>query len=131
MNELLKSHFLRLYSMVIADGIVEAKELEALYRIGRENYNLPAEEINRVIVESGTSFVAPENVEDRISILFQMAEIAWADGEVDKTERHLLTRYAIRLGFQSDNAEEIADYMLEQVKSGKKEKEVINEITNK
>ena len=74
MDEILKSRFLSLYCMVMADGVVEAKELETLYRIGRENYHLTAEEINKNVVSAGTSFVAPDKMEDRLSILYEMAE---------------------------------------------------------
>jgi len=116
--------------MVIADGVVEAKELETLYRIGRENYHLTSEEINKNVVTAGTSFVAPEKMEDRISILYEMAEIAWADGIIDDTEKSLLAKYALRLGFQEENADDIAEYMLHQVKEGVTLAEVINQILN-
>ena len=130
MEELLKSRFLSLYCMVMADGIVEAKELETLYRIGRENYHLTPEEINETVLTAGTSFVAPSRMEDRISILYEMAEIAWADGEIDKTEHSLLSRYAVRLGFKEENADGIADYMLQQVKDGVSLDDVVEQITN-
>ena len=116
--------------MVIADGIVEAKELEALYRIGRETYKLSPEEINSYVVSAGSSFVAPDKMEDRISILYEMAEIAWADGVIDKTERDLLSRYAIRLGFLEENANDIAEFMFQQVKDGISKEDVINSIIN-
>lgn len=130
MEELLKARFLSLYCMVMADGIVEAKELETLYRIGLENYHLTAEEINKYIVSAGTSFIAPERMEDRIGILYEMAEIAWADGEVDDTERSLLARYVVRLGFMEEYAEGIADFMLQQVKEKVPQVEVVKQIVN-
>ena len=130
MDEILKSRFLSLYCMVMADGVVEAKELETLYRIGRENYHLTAEEINKNVVSAGTSFVAPDKMEDRLSILYEMAEIAWADGAIDETEKSLLARYAIRLGFKEENAEGISEFMLQQVKDGITQNDVINQIMN-
>ena len=130
MEEILKSRFLGLYCMVMADGIVEAKELETLYRIGRENYQLTPEEINKTFVSAGTSFVAPSKKEDRISILYEMAEIAWADGEIDETEKSLLARYAVRFGFKEENAMGIAEFMLQQVKDGVKQEDVIKQIIN-
>ena len=47
-----KSRFIALYCMVLADGIIDARELEVLYRIGRDTYGIPAEEINNAIRES-------------------------------------------------------------------------------
>lgn len=116
--------------MVMADGVVEAKELETLYRIGRENYHLSPEEIDQTVVSAGTSFVVTDKIEDRISILYQMAEIAWADGEIDDTEKSLLVRYAVRLGFKEENAEDIANFMLKQVKEGISQEQVITMIKN-
>ena len=130
MEEIMKSRFLSLYCMVMADGVVEAKELETLYRIGRESYHLTPEEINQCVVSAGTSFVAPDRLEDRISILYEMAEIAWADGQIDDTEKSLLARYAIRLGFKEENANNIADFMLEQVNNGISQNDVIKRIVN-
>ena len=130
MEELLKSRFLSLYCMVMADGVVEAKELEILYRIGRENYHLTPEEINKNVISAGTSFVAPEKIDDCISILYEMAEIAWADGEIDVAEKSLLSRYAVRLGFKEENADDIADFMLQQVHEGVSKTDVIKQIMN-
>lgn len=130
MEEILKSRFLSLYCMVMADGVVEAKELETLYRIGRENYHLTSEEINKNVVSAGTSYVVPSKIEDRISILYEMAEIAWSDGEIDETEKSLLSKYAVRFGFKEENAEGIAEFMLQQVKDGVPQTEVVNQILN-
>ena len=116
--------------MVMADGVVEAKELEILYRIGRENYHLTPEEINKYVISAGTSFVAPEKIDDCISILYEMAEIAWADGEIDVAEKSLLSRYAVRLGFKEENADDIADFMLQQVYKGVSKTDVIKQIMN-
>lgn len=116
--------------MVIADGVVEAKELEALYRIGLETYKLTPDEINKYVVSAGSSFIMPDKMEDRVSILYEMAEIAWADGVIDKTEKDLLSRYAIRLGFKDENADDIAEFMLQQVKAGISKDDVINSILN-
>ena len=126
----LKARFLSLYCMVMADGIVEAKELETLYRIGLENYHLTADEINKFVVTAGNSFVAPDRLEDKIGVLYEMAEIAWADGQIDDTEKSLLARYAVRLGFQEETAGEICEYMIQQVKDGHSRNEVVNEIAN-
>ena len=73
--------------MVISDGIVESKELEVLYRIGQENYQLSPEDITRYISSVGTSYTAKDDVETQITILYEMAEIAWADGVIDEAEK--------------------------------------------
>ncbi|MCD8208363.1 MAG: hypothetical protein LUD72_10535 [Bacteroidales bacterium] len=127
-ENLRKSQFLGLYSMVMADGIVQAKELETLYRIGKECYGLSEERINEYVLSSGTSFIAPRDFAESVEFLYHIAEIAWADGELDDTEKSLLSRYAIRLGFQEESAEEIAEWMLEQVHTGNSLDKVLKEI---
>lgn len=129
MTDLLKSRFLSLYCMVMADGIVAAKELETLYRIGRESYQLSPLEINEAVVSAGSSYVVPESVEDKISILYEMSEIAWSDGEIDVTEKNLLKKYAVRLGFKEENASSIADYMLKAVEEEVSINSIISELT--
>lgn len=47
--------------MILADGVVDSRELETVYRIGRENYGLSAEEIMSTVRDSGTSFILPDN----------------------------------------------------------------------
>ena len=59
-----------------------------------------------------------------------MSEIAWADGKIDKTEKSLLASYAVRFGFKEENANDIADYLLQQVKNGMSKEDVINTIIN-
>lgn len=124
----MKSRFLSLFCMVVADGVVEARELETFYRIGREHYGLTPEEIAPAVVSLGSSFVMPTRMEERVSLLYQMAQIAWADGEIDDTERDMLVRYAVRLEFLPENAEAIASFMLDKVKQGVSEADVIAEI---
>ena len=77
----LRLHFLNLYCMVVADGIVDPKELETIYRIGRESYGLSEEEINKAVVGAGTTYVIPDSPEERMRILYEMAIIAWAEGK--------------------------------------------------
>lgn len=129
-NSLLKSRFLSLYCMVMADGIVEARELEVLYRIGRENYNISPEEINKMIVSAGPSFTVSTKMEERISILYEMSEIAWADGVIDESEVALLARYAVKFGFKEQNARGIAEFMIQQIKDGVKLEDVVKKILN-
>ena len=114
--------------MVIADGLISAKELEMMYKIGQDVYHLSEENINKYIVSVDASFVVPETLEDKIRVLYQLALIAWADGEIDKHERDLLRRYVVMYKFEEENAERIVDYLLEKAKGDESVNSVINEI---
>lgn len=119
-----------LYCMILADGIVDSRELETIYRIGRENYGLSAEEIMSTVRDSGTSFILPTSLNEKIELLYQMGEIAWADGEIEDSETSLMRKYAFRMGFQEENLDEIVKYILDKVKQKIPVQEIIREIKN-
>lgn len=121
-------HFLDLYCMVIADGIVHPKELETLYRIGIESYGLTEEDIVKSIVSAGKTSVIPELPEERIGLLYEMALIAWADGVIEESERNMLRRYAILYGIEENNVNELVDYLLAKAKDNISEKEIIKDL---
>ena len=118
-SEGLQSQFLALYCMVVADGVVDVKELETLYRIGSEQYGLTSQDINNAVLKNGSSFIVPENMESKIKFLYNLATIAWADGILEESEKELMRKYIIRLGFLKENADAIADFIFDCVKRGK------------
>ncbi|MCM1318551.1 MAG: TerB family tellurite resistance protein [Bacteroides sp.] len=129
MDPSLKSRFVVLYSMVLADGIVEAAELETLHRIGKECYGLTPEEIASFCV-GATPLILPEQIEEKIDFLYQLAQIAVCDGRVDDSERKLLERYALKMSFVSENIPQIIEFLLEKAENDIPSKQVISEILN-
>ena len=127
MDKKIRSRFPALYCMVLADGVVEAAELEQLYRIGRETYGILADDITACVRDAGTSFEWPDSMEERIGLLYEMALIASADGDIDPTERQLLSRYVVRCGFDETYAGTIADFLLERAKQNLTKKQVVEE----
>ena len=123
-----KLQFLDLYCMVLADGIVHPKEMETLYRIGLENYGLTEDEITEGVKSAGVSSVIPELPEEKIAVLYEMALIAWADGELEYSERNMLRRYASMYGVNEESIDELVDFLLEKAHNNTDEKEVIKEL---
>lgn len=113
----MKSRFISLYQMVLADGIIDATEMETLFRIGQENYGLEPQQINELIKDSNVDVRYPESLDDKVRLLYELGEVAWADGNIDQSEVKLLKTYVIRMGFEESNAIQIADFILEQVKN--------------
>lgn len=118
-------HFLDLYCMVMADGIVHPKELETLYRIGIDIYGLTQDEITQSIVSAGKTMVIPKTLEEKMSLLYEMALVAWADGELEESERKLLKRYALLYGVEENHVDELVEYLLEKAKNNVKEEDII------
>lgn len=129
MDAIMKSQFLSLYCMVLADGIIDARELETLYRIGTEQYGLTQEDITATVRDAGTSFIMPTELSDKIRFLYNMAQIAYADGEIDNTEIDLMKRYISKMNFAEENINAIADYMFDSVKEGKSINSILMHIT--
>lgn len=128
MDEKLKKHFLSLYCMIVADLDVSPSELEELYRIGKEHYNLTDIEINQAIIGEGPAFYNPSTTEDKIKYLYELALIACADGKVEPEERILLEKYISQFGFLDENVSSIADFLIENVQKKEKPENIINSI---
>ena len=129
-NSRKKIQFLDLYCMVMADGIVHPKEMETLYRIGLKNYGLTESEIDESIKSSGVSTNIPELPEERIAVLYEMALIAWADGELEESERNMLRRYASLYGVNEASIDELVDFLLDKAKNNVDEQEVLKELND-
>ena len=126
----MKLHFLNLYCMVIADGIIDPKEMETIYRIGRENYALSEDDINKAVVGAGTTFEIPSSNEEKVRILYEMAIIAWADGKIEDSERKMLRNYALRYGVIENSVSAFVDYLLEKAHDNVNEEDIIKDLTN-
>ena len=129
-NSRKKIQFLDLYCMVMADGIIHPKEMETLYRIGLENYGLTESEIDESIKSAGVSTTIPELPEERIAVLYEMALIAWADGELEESERNMLRRYASLYGVNEASIDELVDFLLDKAKNNVDEQEVLKELND-
>ena len=95
MDERQKSHFLSLYCMILADGIIDAKEMETLYEIASRNYGLTPEDVCQAVKEAGTSYYVPQTLDEKVGLLYDMCLIAIADGTVDLYKAHRRLVYEI------------------------------------
>lgn len=123
-----KAHFLNLYAMIMADGVVHPKEMETVYRIGIENYKLTPSEISENLRESSVEPFVPQMPEDRVRMLYDLAIIAWADGELDPSERELLRRYCTLYEVNEDDVDELTDFLLEKAHDNESVENVINHL---
>jgi uncharacterized tellurite resistance protein B-like protein len=131
MDERLKQHFLGLYQMILADTEVHPKELELLYRIGKEK-GVTEQDIQSAIF-SPNNLLTSENLlsdDEKIEYLFDLARMAWADDVLDDTEIVSMKSACIRLGFSEEYSADITNFLLEQAKSGKDIAAVLEIIKN-
>ncbi|MDE6049586.1 MAG: TerB family tellurite resistance protein [Paramuribaculum sp.] len=127
-NEEKNARFLALYCMILADGVIDARELETLYKIGIESYELTPEQISICVKSTGNSFNLPDKQEEKIQLMYELAQIAWADGILEESEVDLLKTYAQKMGFDEGNIDQIVDYLLNKAKEKVPFVNVLNEI---
>ena len=130
MNENLKKLFLELYQMIISDSEVHPKELELLYQLGKDK-GISEQEIQAAVFSPNNLFSTESLSDDeKITYLYNMAQIAWADGKLDDKEKETLHNTCKRLGFSEEYVPEISDFLLSQAEKKKTINEVLLTIQN-
>ena len=123
----LKSHFMSLYKMILADDLVKPEELLQLYLIGKR-HGISENEFNEMLI-SPIEFAMPDTLENKIAHLCDLVDIILADGIIDDTEVATLKRYCVRLGFVPENVDQIVSFLIEKKKARVSTEDIIKEIT--
>ena len=127
---LLKSHFLRLYQIALADDDFSALELKMLYGFAEER-GISKEHLDEVLLNPvDANNLIPEHVNEKLAFLHDFAAMIWADEIVTDDERSALEKYIKRFGFLDENIEPLADYLIEAVKNNKTKQEIINALNH-
>lgn len=130
MNENLKKLFLELYQMIISDSEVHPKELELLYQLGKDK-GISEQEIQAAVFSPNNLFSTESLSDDeKITYLYNMAQIAWADGRLDDKEKETLHNTCKRFGFAEEYVAEISDFLLTLAEKKKTINEVLQIINN-
>lgn len=126
-DDSLKWHFFNLYCMALSDTDFDPKEAELLYKIGLE-HGLDKTLIDEIVVTSGLRPEIPATIEEKVSYLYDLTRMAWADDEIKEEERQVLLKSVLRFGFKEENKEQIVDYLIRSVRDSKSLEQIINEI---
>ncbi|NCP85132.1 MAG: TerB family tellurite resistance protein [Bacteroidetes bacterium] len=130
MNENFKKLFLELYQMILSDSEVHPQELELLYLLGKDK-GISEQEIQAAVFSPNNLFSSESLSDDeKINYLYNMAQIAWADGKLDDREKEALHNTCKRLGFTEEYVSEISDFLLAQAENNKTINEVLQTIQN-
>lgn len=116
--------------MAIIDGRTLQSELDTMYQIGLEKYGLSPDEINRAVISQNEIVYVPFTITDKVQYLYELFQIAWADGVIQPDEELFLKRYITDFGFDKENIENIFNELLSRVKSGKDVADIISELKN-
>ncbi|MBQ6208184.1 MAG: hypothetical protein IJK42_00205 [Prevotella sp.] len=126
-DDSLKWHFFNMYCMALSDTDFDPKEAELLYKIGLE-HGLDKNVIDEIVVTSGLRPEIPITMEEKVSYLYDLTRMAWADGKIEGEEQLVLQKNILRFGFKDENKEQIMSYLIESVRNAKSLDQIINEI---
>jgi uncharacterized membrane protein YebE (DUF533 family) len=81
-----KNHIKNLLALAKADGFVHAKEQKMLLKIGKR-LGLKDRQVKE-LMESKENFsvIVPDNFYDKMNVLFDVMQMVWADGVIEKKE---------------------------------------------
>ncbi|TCD15016.1 TerB family tellurite resistance protein [Oricola cellulosilytica] len=107
----LTAELLLLFRVILADGEVEERELEAFRRVCRESFGIEPDAMDGVYrylqdfayetsASQATSVFADLPIERRQTLLDHMIEIAGADRDIDPREEKFVKRVADMLDFE-------------------------------
>lgn len=126
----LKSHFLRLYQMALADDNFDVLELQMLYHFAEER-EIPKEELDKLFLNPiNSNLNIPSDLNTRIEYLYDLTRIIWVDGTINDDEVNTLKKYCKKFEFMEDNIDELANYLIDCVQKGIKKEEIINELNS-
>lgn len=126
----LKSHFIRLYQMALADGNFDVLELQMLYQFANER-GIPNSELDKLFLSpSNHDAQIPRDLNTRIEFLYDLTCMIWADKIVTDDEYNTLIKYCKKFEFLEENVEELANYLIQCVKDGVKKQDIINQLNS-
>ncbi|WP_031427634.1 hypothetical protein [Flavimarina sp. Hel_I_48] len=121
----LKSHFLRLYQMAFSDDDFDVLEMKMLYHFAEER-GVTKQELDAILLNPSHETTVPDSVEEKISYLYDLAIMIWADNKVEPDELSTLKKYCLKFGFLKDNINKLTDFLLENAKSNLPKDQLIN-----
>lgn len=126
----LKSHFLRLYQMALADDNFDVLELQMLYQFADER-GILREELDKLFLNPINSNLSiPNDLNTRIEYLYDLTRIIWADGQITIDEINTLKKYCKKFEFLEENIDELANYLIDCVQKGIGKQEIINQLNS-
>ena len=129
-SEVLKSHFLQLYQIALADGEFSMLELKMLYGFAEERGVTKAHLDEILLNPTDVDNLIPEEINEKLGFLCDFTAMIWADKVVTDDERSALEKYIKRFDFLEENTAALADYLIESTKENKTKQEIINELNN-
>ena len=128
-SEEIKSHFLRLYQIALADDEFSPLEMRLLYQFANER-NISKEQLDEILTGHSGPITIPETLEKRIEYLYDFALMIWADEIVTDDEYNALKKYCKKFEFMEDKIVPLTEYLITSAKEGKSKESILLELNN-
>ncbi len=103
------AHFAAITTLASVDGEVNAKEKDLLDRFARK-LDITDKEYSEIMNTNNKYPIDPPNTsEKRLERLFDLFKIIFADHEIDDEEMILVRKYALGLGFSTEQAKQVIE----------------------
>lgn len=115
--------------MMLSDDDIHEQELMMLYQLAIDK-GIPEQDIDHFLGEpiEGDEVFSPHDTLVKIEYLYDLARMAWADGNVDDREKDTLVRFCTSFGFAEENIPLIIEFLLEEAKRGTSKQSVIDQV---
>ncbi|MBT8307343.1 MAG: TerB family tellurite resistance protein [Maribacter sp.] len=98
------SHFAAIVKMARIDGTISKEEQKVLKRLAFK-LDVSEEEAKQILKNPRKyPLIPPYSLEERIERLHDLCSMIYADHVIDESERKLIFKYAIGLGFTTEQA---------------------------
>jgi uncharacterized tellurite resistance protein B-like protein len=97
-----KNHIKNLLALAKADGFVHEKEQKMLFKISKR-YGLKERQVQE-LMDSNEKFTVnvPDNFHDKMNVLFDLMQMVWADGVIEKKEIEFCEALVKKFGMKKD-----------------------------
>ncbi len=109
----LKSHFLRLYQIALADDEFANMELHMLHKFAEDKGIDKDDLLHMLTAPTDFSVHIPETLEKKVEYLYDFARMIWADHQITDDEYSILKKYCRKFGFLEENVVPLADYLID------------------
>ncbi len=130
-NHRVRRRLRNMYLLAMSDENLDAKEQNFIARVANAS-GLSQDELFSIIDDArdASGEILSMSLEDRVLELYELAEMVWVDGRIEHQERAMFTSFVGKYGFLEENVEEIATFLLEEVRQGRDVQSVLSEIKN-
>ncbi len=95
-----KNHIKNLLSLAKADGTVHTKEKKMLFKIGKRIGLKDRQVLELIDSKEKFEINVPDNFRDKMNVLYDIMQMVWADGIVEKSEiafcENLVKKYDLK-----------------------------------